>query len=305
MRIRTGAFSAGAALTLIDARSTRLASLALFFGASVWGLYWLPLRALNDMGLTGGWGVAFFNFCPLLVLVPVLIWKRGTMFQQLRPALFIAVATGLGLALYSTSIVLGSVVRMTMEFYLTSVWSSIIGVVWLSESVDLRRGVSVAAGLAGLLLLLSGGSDVDGTAALGLADVLAVASGIMWAFGAAGMKRWPDVPVAATTTLQFVFAVVGGVALQLLVLSGPLPSVGQLATAFPLAFLASTFVLLPSVYLIFWACRILFPGRAAVLMMSEAVVAVISATWMLPAETMTPQQWAGGAIVLLACLIGR
>ncbi|MFZ1469336.1 MAG: DMT family transporter [Paracoccaceae bacterium] len=289
---------------MTDARSTRIATLGLFFGASVWGLYWLPLRALSDMGLSGGWGVVFFNFCPLLVLVPILIWRRRTMFPHLRAALFIGAATGLGLGLYSTSIVLGSVVRMTMEFYLTSVWSSIIGVVWLSERADLRRAITVAAGLSGLLLLLSGGSD-DPASGLGLADVLAVTSGILWAFGAAGMKRWPGAHVAATTTFQFVFAVVAGVSLQLLVLSGPVPTIAQLTTAFPMSFLASTLILLPSVYLIFWACRLLFPGRAAVLMMSEAVVAVISATLLLPEETMTGQQWAGGAIVLLACLIGR
>ena len=289
---------------MTDARSARLAALALFFGASVWGLYWLPLRALSDMGLKGGWAVAYFNFCPLLVLVPVLIWKRRTLFHQLPAALFIGAATGLGLALFSTSIVLGPVVRMTMEFYLTSVWSSIIGVLWLSERADLRRGASVAAGLVGLLLLLSGGSD-DPTAALGLADVLGLTSGIFWAFGAAAMKRWPGPHVAATTGFQFVFAAVGGAALQLVVLPGPLPSFGQLVTAFPLAFLASTLVLLPSVYLIFWACRILYPGRAAVLMMSEALVAVLSATLLLPTETMTPVQWAGGVIVLFACLIGR
>jgi len=289
---------------LIDTQSTRLASLALFFGASIWGLYWMPLRALSEMGLSGGWSVAFFNFCPLLVMVPFLIWKRRTVFCHLRPALFIGAATGLGLALYSTSIVLGSVVRMTMEFYLTSVWSSIIGVVWLSERLDLRRVLTVVAGLVGLLLLLSGGAD-DGSASLGLADAMAVSSGVLWAFGAAGMKRWPAAPVAATTTFQFAFAVIGGVALQFIVLSGSVPSFDQFAAALPLSFFASILVLLPSIYLIFWACRLLFPGRAAVLMMSEALVAVISATLLLPAETMTAQQWVGGAIVLLACLFGR
>ena len=287
-----------------DARPTRLPTLALFFGASVWGLYWLPLRALRDMGLSGGWSVVYFNFCPLLVLLPVLIRGHRTMLLHLRAALFIGAATGLALGLYSTSIVLGSVVRMTMEFYLTSVWSSIIGVLWLSERADLRRAVTVVAGLAGLLLLLSGGSG-DPAASLGVADVLAITSGVLWAFGAAGMKQWPDAHVAATTTFQFVFAVVGGAALQLVVLQGAVPSFGQLAAAFPVAFLASTLILLPSVYLIFWACRLLFPGRAAVLMMSEALVAVLSATLLLPAETMTAQQWAGGAIVLLACLFGR
>ena len=289
---------------MTDARSTRLATLGLFFGASVWGLYWLPLRALSDMGLSGGWGVVYFNLCPLLVLAPILIWGRRTMFRNLRAALFIGAATGLGLGLYSTSIVLGSVVRMTMEFYLTAVWSSIIGVVWLSERADLRRGITVAAGLLGLLLLLSGGSD-DPASALGLADVLAVTSGILWAFGAAGMKRWPGAHVAATTAFQFVFAVFAGGALQLLVLSGPVPTIDQLITAFPLSFFGSTLILLPSVYLIFWACRLLYPGRAAILMMSEAVVAVVSATLLLPDETLTGQQWLGGAIVLLACLIGR
>jgi len=226
------------------------------------------------------------------------------MFRNLHAALFIGAATGLGLGLYSTSIVLGSVVRMTMEFYLTAVWSSIIGVVWLSERADLRRGITVAAGLLGLLLLLSGGSD-DPASALGLADVFAVTSGILWSFGAAGMKRWPGAHVAATTAFQFFFAVVAGGALQLLVLSGPVPTIDQLITAFPLSFFGSTLILLPSVYLIFWACRLLYPGRAAILMMSEAVVAVISATLLLPDETMTGQQWLGGAIVLLACLIGR
>ena len=289
---------------MIDTPTTRRASLALFAGASVWGIYWIPLRALNDMGLTGGWAVAYFNFCPLLVLVPFLIWKRDSLFDHLGPALFIGAVTGLGLALYSTSIVLGSVVRMTMEFYLTSVWSSIIGVVWLRERADLWRVLTVMTGLAGLLLLLSGGAD-DASATLGLADVMAVASGILWAFGAAGMKRWPGAQVVTTTSFQFAFAVVGGVVLQFAVLAGTVPAIAQFVTAFPMSFLGSTLVLLPSIYLMFWACRLLFPGRAAVLMMSEALVAVISATVLLPNETMTGQQWLGGAVVLLACLLGR
>ncbi len=97
---------------------------------------------------------------------------------------------GVGLGLYSTSIVLAPVIRMTMEFYLTSVWSTIIGVIWLAEKLDLRRIVTVVMRLEGLFLLLTGGSDLP-EMALGLGDVLAITSGILWALGAAGMKRWP------------------------------------------------------------------------------------------------------------------
>jgi len=38
--------------------------------------------------------------------------------------------------------------------------------------------------------------------------------------------------------------------------------------------------------------------------MSEVLVATISATLLLPEETMTLMQWTGAAIVLLACLLG-
>lgn len=287
-----------------EARTQRRAAAALFLGASIWGLYWIPLRELHRMGIEGAWAVVFFNFCPLLVLVPLLIWGRRWMLVRPLPTLFIGATTGIGLGLYSTSIVLAPVIRMTMEFYLTSVWSTIIGVIWLSEQLGKRRLASVAAGLTGLYLLLSGASGEQG-GALSLGDVLAVSSGILWALGAAGMKRWPDAHVAATSTIQFLFAVAAGGLLAILLLPNPAPDFAAFVQAFPLAFFPSTLLLLPSIYAIFWACRVLFPGRAAILMMSEALVATLSASWLLPAETMSALQWAGAFIVLMACLLGQ
>ena len=294
----------GPGLPLTDPYIQRRATLALFFGASVWGLYWVPLRELDRIGLEGGWAVALFNVCPLLILMPLVIWNRRTALTNLGPALFIGAATGIGLGLYSTSIVLAPVIRMTMEFYLTSVWSTIIGVIWLAEKLDLRRVLTVVMGLLGLFLLLSGGSDLP-EMALGQGDVMAVASGMLWALGAAGMKRWPEAHVLTTSAFQFAFAVLTGVLLTLVLLSVPVPETAQMIAALPLSFAASNLLLLPSILAIFWACRVLFPGRAAILMMSEALVATISASLLLPEETMTGMQWSGGAIVLLACLFGR
>ncbi len=281
----------------------RRATLALFLGASIWGLYWLPLRELARIGVDGAWGVALFNVCPLVVLVPLMIWKRKSVLVDLGPALFIGVASGVGLGLYSTSIVMAPVIRMTMEFYLTSVWSTIIGVVWLSEHLDLRRVLTVIAGLVGLFLLLSGASALS-SSALGRGDILAVSSGMLWALGAAGMKRWPGAHVFTTSTIQFLCAVLAGVVMGMAWLPNPSPTAAQMLAALPLSFVGSTLFLLPSVLVIFWACRVLFPGRAAILMMSEALVATVSASWLLPEETMTGLQWAGGIVVLLACLLG-
>ena len=48
-------------------------SLAIFISAAVWGLYWIPLRAIENVGIPGSWTVPFFNACPLLVLIPMFI----------------------------------------------------------------------------------------------------------------------------------------------------------------------------------------------------------------------------------------
>ena len=286
-----------------DAQIQRRASLALVLGASVWGLYWLPLREMNRLGIEGTWGVVFFNFCPLLVLLPLMIWKRVNIWTRPGPALFIGLMTGVAMGIYSTAMVIAPVIRVTMEFYLTAVWSTIIGVIWLSERLDLRRVATVVAGLFGLFLLIAGAPD-SAQSAFGLGDVLALASGVLWAFGAAGMKRWPGEKLLATSFYQFVFAVLAGAVLAHLLFPGTAPAPAQLLDVLPLAFVGSAMLLLPSIMAIFWASRVLFPGRAAILMMSEALVATISATLLLPEETMTLMQWAGGAIVLLACLLG-
>lgn len=281
----------------------RRASLALVLGASVWGLYWLPLREMNRLGVEGTWGVVFFNFCPLLVLLPLMICKRVDIWTRPGPALFIGLMTGVAMGIYSTAMVIAPVIRVTMEFYLTAVWSTIIGVVWLSERLDLRRIATVAAGLFGLFLLIAGASDAAHSS-FGFGDFLALASGVLWAFGAAGMKRWPDEKLLATSFHQFLFAVLAGAVLALVLFPATAPAPAQLLDVFPLAFLGSAMLLLPSIMAIFWASRVLFPGRAAILMMSEALVATVSATLLLPEETMTLMQWTGGAIVLLACLLG-
>lgn len=288
---------------MVDPQHQRRASLALVLGASVWGLYWLPLREMNKLGIEGTWGVVFFNFCPLLVLLALLVWQRVGLWTRPGPAIFIGIMTGVGMGIYSTAMVIAPVIRVTMEFYLTAVWSTIIGVIWLSERLDLRRVATVAAGLLGLFLLIAGASDAPETA-FGFGDVLALASGVLWAFGAAGMKRWPGEHLLATSFHQFLFAVLSGAVLAHLMYPGTAPAPSQLLGVFPLAFVGSAMFLLPSILAIFWACRVLFPGRAAILMMSEALVATISASLLLPEETMTLMQWTGGAIVLLACLLG-
>jgi len=267
----------------------------------MWGLYWIPLREIEALGLTSTWSVAFFNAGPLVVLVPYVLWKRLVHRHQLRAVAMIGLMTGIGLSLYASGLVFSSVIRVTLLFYLTPVWSTIIGVVWLSEKLRPGRIAAIVLGLGGLWLLLSGNDDT--TQPLNVGDLMALLSGVFWGFGAAGMKKWPDAPTSVTAMGQFIVTTLFCSFLAVVVFDDVLPPLDVFVDAFPVAFLASVLVLLPSLFAIFWASRLVYPGRVGILMMSEALVAIISASGFLPEETMTLWQWVGGAIIITACLV--
>jgi drug/metabolite transporter (DMT)-like permease len=276
-------------------------SVVLFVAAALWGLYWVPLREIESLGLTTTWSVAFFNACPLIVLIPYVIWHRKAQFQHLRAVAIIALFTGVGLSFYASGLVFSSVIRVTLLFYLTPIWSTVIGVVWLSEELRPGRIAAIVLGLGGLWLLLAA---TDGTAnPLNVGDLMALLSGVFWGFGAAGMKKWPQTATAITATGQFVVTFLFCAFLARFVFGDDLPDMAVFVAAFPIAFLASVLVLLPSLFAIFWASRLVFPGRVGILMMSEALVAIISASLLLPEETMTLWQWVGGVIIVTACLV--
>ena len=50
-------------------------SIAVFLTSGLWGLYWIPQRALQNGGLTGGWGTVAQYLIPLIVLTPLIVWK--------------------------------------------------------------------------------------------------------------------------------------------------------------------------------------------------------------------------------------
>ena len=51
------------------APSPGFASLVVFLSASIWGLYWVPLRYLSSQGIDGGWAVAMLNLPAGLALI--------------------------------------------------------------------------------------------------------------------------------------------------------------------------------------------------------------------------------------------
>jgi len=280
--------------------SAGFASTAVFLSASVWGLYWIPLRSLEEQGIDGSWGVFLLNAPAALVMGIFVLLGLQAHRGHMREAAAIGLVTGLGLALYGVGIVYTTVMRATLLFYLTPVWATLIGIVWLEEKAGWLRWVAIGVGLVGLLLLVSGG---DGTVPLGLGDVFAFFSGIAWAVGASMIKKYHAVPLPGMTMFQFASTAFLGLLLGAVAGVLVVPSSAALLAALPYGAFVSLVFMIPAVIVLFWAQKFLFPGRVGLLMMSEVLVAGVTASLLLPHERMNGVEWAGAALILGACLI--
>lgn len=279
--------------------SPDLASAAVFWSASLWGLYWIPLRYMEEQGVDGGWAVALLNLPAGIALALIVAWQLGRHRGQFGQAMAIGVLTGFGLALYASGLVYSSVVRATLLFYLTPVWATLLGMVWLGEKACWQRWAAIGGGFGGLLLLVSGGGSVP----LNIGDLFAFFSGVFWAFGAAMIKRYDAVPVPGMAMFQFAFTALGAIVLGYVAGIVELPTGDLVVRVMPMAVLISIVAFLPAVCVLFWAQKFLFPGRVGLLMMSEVLTAVITASLLLPEERMSLAEWTGAALIIGACLV--
>ena len=279
--------------------SVGLTSVMVFVVSSVWGLYWIPLRLLEEQGISGGLAVTLLNLPAALIILPVLCWQWRAHRGFIGRCLAIGLLTGIGMALYTSGLVYSSVVRATLLFYLTPAWATLIGIIWLGETATWQRWAAILVGILGLGLLVSGGGSVP----LNLGDLYALLAGLAWAMGAAVIKRYDNVPLAGMTFFQFLFTSM--IALMISVIMGDfaMPTAHRLIEVIPVPMLISLIIILPSVWLIFWAQKFLSPGRVGLLMMSEVMMAVVTASIFLPEEAMSFMAWCGAALIIVACVI--
>ena len=264
----------------------------------MWGLLWLPLRYVEDMGVVGIWPVVAINSWPLLILIPIMIWRWRSLQPTLKLCILFGFWSGAGLGLYATGLLYSSVVRATMLFYLTPVWSMLAAYFLLKERTPWQSWIAILCGLAGLAMMLGGGDEQSMPFNIG--DVFGLLSGFGWAFAIIVLRRHPDLPPIATTAWQFFFASLIPILVGYVLLTDvPTPTPAQWLDAGVVLGLFSVCILLPSLLLIFKLGGTLPPVRVGILMMSEVVVAIITAS-LFANEYMGLIEWLGAALILTA-----
>lgn len=281
--------------------SDKTLSLALAISASVWGLYWIPLRTIEAAGISGAWSVVFLNACPLLVLLPLLPFYMRNLVGVSAPTLLAAIFCGLAFTLYSNGLVETTVIRATLLYYLTPVWSTIVGVLWLSERLTHARIIAILVALGGLFLLVFEGGSAQHP--LNIGDLYSLLSGVFWAFAVAVLNRWSNIPILPVATFIFLFTTIISAFFAGVLNVDLVPTFSMLKSVFPTAAFWSIIIILPGFLVIFRVSQLLFPGRVGILCMSEVIVAIISASILLPDERMGLLQWVGAGGIVAAGFI--
>lgn len=293
--------SAGMWNAMQSDRTTLLANLIVIGTGALWGFYWLPVRRLAELALPGGWGTLAIVAAATVLLAPAALTRR----RGLTGADPLAVASvalgGAAFMLYSVGFAYGRVAIVILLFYLTPVWSTLIGRYVMGWPTPRLRPAAIVVGIAGLAMMLGAGGGLP--VPRGAGEWLALISGMLWSVATTGIRTKPNLGVAEATFVFALGALAG--ALLLAPLLEPWPpgiAVDSLVPTIGWTLAAGGLWWGLSVASLIWATARLEPARVGILLMTEVLVGALSAA-MLAGESLRALELAGGALVLCAGLL--
>ena len=278
--------------------SQRTASIMVFAASSMWGLLWVPMRLTESMGVAPLWVQFWFTTMPALFLAgiyaPSLIRQR-----TFWPVYLISgMCIGMGYTLYAVGLLVGSVSKTTVLFYLTPIWSTLLGMVFLGENPGVRRWAAIAMATLGCCLVMRI-NPIE--MQLEKVDLLGLLSGVFWGMGTVALRKFPEADYKNATMAQYVCGtMITGAAI--LILGTDTPELAANGKAALMGAVFGILVFMSTFMLIIRIMQYMSPGRVGILMLSEALVAVISAMLFL-GELLSFAQWIGVLVILSAGVI--
>jgi len=278
-------------------RAERLPLLLLFGASCMWGLAWMPMKALAARGFSGVALVLVACGTAGLILLPRLVTERKTWRGQGAWLLGIALLGGYANLAFTTATIQGEVVRVMVLFYLLPAWGVLGGRLFLGESLDAPRLAAVVLALAGAWLVLGGFGAWHGSA--GWTDIVAITCGMSFAANNLVFRARQTIPLASKTAMMLLGAAVMAVPLLLL-------DVQPLLAASTAAWLGAVGYgivwLLCSTFATQFGVTHMEAGRASIIIILELVIAVVSAV-LIGGEHMQPAEMAGGIMIMSAAVI--
>jgi len=234
--------------------------LAVAMGSGLWGLFWIPLRYLDGAGIGSLWSVALVMSLSTIPAWFLTVRRNELSAMRELDAWLIGIALGTSTVLYFLGMIYSDVIRVIFLFYLLPIWTLLAARLIYGEPITPPRLLMIAITLTGLWLLLGGGTTSVWPTNIG--DWCAIGAGACWGTSLALLRGRKDIPPFALVAVLFGMA-----------------------------------ALYPAMLGQVWGARRIPAPTAALLTMTEIIVATASAMLLIGSD-LTAVAWLGGMMNL-------
>lgn len=252
------------------------ATLASLFAGIIFGVFWIPIRALEGAGFQGPWAAMVYSALPALLVSPIYCLRRDELRLANWKPLIGGVLGGVAMALYSLSFLYTEVMRAILLFYMMPIWGFMLGRIVLNDPITPPRWLAIVFGFLGMGIVL--GTDAGLPLPRNGGDWMALGSGITFAFAAILMLVDEKVSVWTHGANFFAFSALisGGAGLWMIGSIGA-PDWGALRDVIIWLLPFAVLVTIPAGFATIYGPKKLNPGVVSLLFMLEIAVAAITA----------------------------
>ncbi|BCN93071.1 hypothetical protein THMIRHAM_08560 [Thiomicrorhabdus immobilis] len=272
--------------------------IVLVIASFFWGLSWLPLKSLNQMGFDGPLLIFAAYSLLSLVFLPLLIKQRSYLKSHLAAWLIILVLGGGANFAFSYALIYGEIIRVMVLFYLLPLWGVLGGKFLLNEHVDYKGWMAAGLSICGAFLIVGGFKVFESPPTW--IDGIALLSGFLFAMNNIAFRAHQDIPMVPKLSALFIgTALLSG--LLFFVQGAEMPNDISLPAWQLLVFYGLVWLLISN-YGSQWGVTHLPASRSSIIIIMELVVAVISAV-LIANETLSFVEGLGGVLIVTAAVL--
>jgi len=234
----------------------------------------------------------------LLVALPFIFKYRKDFIEYKWSLLALAFFVGGVNVAFILAILEGQIVRVLLLFYLSPIWTAILGWLVLKEKLSIYAWLMISIAMTGAIIMLWS-PELGGPLPKSTADLLALSAGFCFALANMMTRKIDQVPIMVKTISGWLGVIlIAGVLIIFTQTPPGILSLSNISWSLVYGLLGMTIMTLSVVY----GVSHMPIHRSSVILLFEIVVGAVSAVW-LANETISAQEWWGGSLVIFAAYL--
>lgn len=279
-----------------NSQNNLLAVGALLLSATMWGLLWYPMRLFEAQGLVGLWASLVMYLVAGLVAVPWMMRNYRCLSGQWPMLMGLMLVSGWANIAFILAVIDGNVVRVLLLFFLSPLWTVILGRIFLNERLGVLGNITLIIAMFGAGLMLWR-SEIGLQMITSSSDLYALSAGMAFAVGNVIVRKMQHLPAMAKAAAVWWGVVILAV-VWIALLGIELPVVESNWVYLQVSLLGLIGMVVMTMAVQYGVSRMPV-SRSAVILLFELVAGALSAQ-LLTNEVVLPQEWFGGSLILFA-----